>query len=150
MRELNKYHMYAERNTPSGWVIDISVCDNPYKFSNFTTAWNSACEFGVDLNGVANPKVYILNKTTFLMGYNGFDKGNSGNLRFAISEDGINWKTFNDGKVILEKINGTWDSYRMEKVFLHFGDDDIKLYYFASPSEAQKYECKIGIATLKK
>lgn len=54
------------------------------------TEWNGAREFGVNLNGVVNPKIYILNETTFLVRYNRFDKGNPDNLRFSISEGGIN------------------------------------------------------------
>lgn len=149
-QKTKKYFMYTEKNVPPGrWLIYFSISDNPYQFSDFQLAWNGAQELGIDSLGVANPKVYKLKNGSFLMGYNGSDdQNNPGNLRLAISQDGINWQSFNDGKVILSKEKGAWDGYRMENVYFLFDENDIKLYYFASESPEKKYAWQIGAAFL--
>ena len=142
----DKYFMYTE-SLKAGWGIDVSISCDPYRFVDFNTVWTGAKDLNLDKCGAANPKVFIVDGM-LLMGYNGFDYENPGNLRFAVSEDGINWKPFNDGKLILQKKNGEWDGFRTENAFLLF-DNDIKLYYFGSQHKATNYRWDIGVATLK-
>lgn len=147
--ENQKYYLYTERSTAAGWNIDMSVSADPYKFSRFIPNWNGARSLKIDLTGAANPKVYYVNQNHFLMGYNGFDKDNPGNLRFATSSDGLAWQPFNEGKAILEKVPGEWDGYRMENAFLLRDEDELKLYYFAEAAVRPELKWSIGVATCK-
>jgi len=140
----DKFFMYTESHKDAGWKIDLSISKTPYYFDEFNTVWSGIKYKQCDVNGVANPKVFVINDG-LLMGYNGFDTKVAGFLRLAFSRDGLNWECINKDYPILKGVTA-WDAWRRENCFILDDTGSLKLYYFASSNKEDEYKFRIGMA----